>query len=441
MRKKAALWAGVLLWTVSLSIAHAEESLQEKIDGAPANATITLENQTYEGNLVIKKPITIKGKGNTIIRGDRTGNVIEIESPNVHLDQLKVEHGSKSMNSGEEYAGVKVNSSNNLIENIEITDSYHGLFLKNAHSNLVRNVKVKGEVGREGGLDIAHQGNGIQLVHSNENKVENCNVDGARDGIYVFYSDKNELTGNRVQNTRYGVHYMYAHYNSFRNNHFTQNEGGAAIMIARGTKLEGNEFSFHNSSQSFGVLLQSAQETVMTDNKFYRNLRGLYIDDANNGFIKGNQFSNTQVGVEIWSSANEQVFTENQFFHNTVPVIRLGAGKSNQWSKDGKGNFWGAEFPLFDLDQNGVGDNPVQYSSSLYKLVSENELIYLFINSPALGIYEKMNELLQNQEVMFEDPYPLIRENKGTNAGSSWIIFLLLLLLASSYYRWGRKKA
>ncbi|MGC5328910.1 NosD domain-containing protein, partial [Brevibacillus sp. SYSU BS000544] len=348
---------------------------------------------------------------------------------------------SKSMNSREEYAAVKVNSSNNIIENIEISDSYHGMFLKNAHNNLIRNVKVKGEVGREGGLDIAHQGNGIQIVHSNENKVENCYVDGGRDGIYVFYSDKNELTGNHVQNTRYGVHYMYAHYNNFRNNHFTKNEGGAAIMIARGTKLEGNEFSFHNSSQAFGVLLQSAQDTEITDNKFYRNLRGIYIDDANNGFIKGNQLSNNQIGVEIWSSANKQIFTENQFFHNTVPVIRLGEGKSNQWSKDDKGNFWGSEFPLIDLDQNGIGDDPVKYSSSLYKLVSENELIYLFINSPALGVYEKMNELLQNQEVMFEDSYPLIRDNKGSFTGNSWIVLLLLLLLASSYYRWGRNKA
>ncbi|MGC5327127.1 right-handed parallel beta-helix repeat-containing protein, partial [Brevibacillus sp. SYSU BS000544] len=125
MRKLAALWLGVLLWSISMSITFAEESLQEKIDQAQANATITLDDRTYEGNLVITKPLTIIGKSNTIIRGDATGNVIQIDSPNVHLDQLKVEHGSKSMNSREEYAAVKVNSSNNIIENIEISDSYH----------------------------------------------------------------------------------------------------------------------------------------------------------------------------------------------------------------------------------------------------------------------------------------------------------------------------
>lgn len=441
MSKLTALWAGLLAWSISMSIISAESSLQKQIDEAPENATINLGNQTYEGNLLITKPLTIRGTQNTIIRGDGTGNVIQIDAPHVHLDNLKIEHGSKSMDSEQEYAAIKINSDHNVIENLHITDSYHGVFLKNAEENKIRNVKVKGLVGRQGGREIAHQGNGIQLIHSHRNKIENCFVDGARDGLYVFYSDQNDIKENRVQNTRYGVHYMYAHDNRFLYNEFTKNEGGAAIMISSGTKLIGNKFYFHNSSQAFGVLMQSVQETTILNNKFYRNLRGIYIDDARDGFIKGNQFSNNQIAVEIWSSANNQKFTENKFFRNTAPVIRLGSGKSNQWSNENRGNDWGTEFPLLDVDQNGIGDDPVRYTSSLYKLIQENDLIYLFLNSPAIQIYEKMNELLHQQEEMFEDPYPLMNKEQKPRIKFIWMTVLPLFIIAVWYYRKRRIKA
>lgn len=442
MSKLTVLWVGLLAWSFSsMFTASAESSLQMQIDEAPENATIRLGDQTYEGNLLITKSLTLKGTPNTKIRGDGTGNVIQIDAPNVHLDTIKIEHGSKSMDSEQEYAAVKVNSDHNVIENLQITDSYHGVFLKNAEENIIRNVRVKGLVGRQGGREIAHQGNGVQLIHSHRNLIENCFVDGARDGIYVFYSDQNNLKKNRVQNTRYGVHYMYAHDNRFVDNEFTMNEGGAAIMISSGTELIGNKFYFHNSSQAFGVLMQSVQETTILNNKFYRNLRGIYIDDARDGLIKGNQFSNNQIGVEIWSSANNQQFTENHFFHNTAPVIRMGSGKSNQWSKENKGNDWGAEFPLLDVDQNGIGDDPVRYTSSLYKLIQENDLVYLFLNSPAIQIYEKMNELLHQQEEMFEDPFPLINKVQKPSIGLFWVMVSSLMIAAMWYYRKRRKKA
>lgn len=420
---------GVSLLNTS-NTAFAEESLQELIEKTPENGILNLQNKTYDGNVVISFPITIIGKENTLIKGDGTGNVITIKSSNVLLDNLRVSHSSFDRNTGEEFAAIKVMEDENVIKNITISDSFHGLYLSQAHNNVVSNITVFGKNNGE----IAGQGNGLHLYYSNNNELKNNYVEGTRDGIFFDYSNQNVLKGNRIEHTRYGLHYMYSDDNQFYENIFSYNLGGAAIMHSQRTILENNQFTLNQGTRSYGLLLQASDESVVKQNLFFQNQRGIFIDQSQKTIIKDNELFQNQIGVEVWTSSSNQIFTGNQFANNIAAVLALGGKDKNIWFENGRGNYWGKSIPVLDLDQNGIGDYPVQYKSSLYQLVEENELAYLFLKSPAIKIYEKMNEVLNKKEVMVNDDYPLIHHNPAIKLNYTMISLLICLIFIATVY-------
>lgn len=382
----------------------AADNVQSMIDSLEEGAVLQLEDKTYEGNIVIDKPMTLIGSGKTVIKGDRTGNVISVRAPGVTLKNLTVTHGSMNRNSAEEFAAVKVYTNDNIIDGLTISDSFHGIYLSQAHNNLVQNVNVTGQSKGE----IAGQGNGLHIYYSNNNTLKNNTIKETRDGMFFDHADGNKSDHNIISETRYGLHYMYSNKNTFRNNTFTFNTGGAAIMQSNELTLSDNQFIFNYGHKSFGLLLLSSNDSTIEDNLFFLNQRGLYIDQATRNLYKNNQIIKNQVGVELWASSNEQIFTSNQIEENTIPVTTLGGQGRNSWHLDEKGNQWGATFPLTDLDSNGIGDQPISYYSSLNQLMEEQELTYLFLKSPAIAVYEKVNELFNNEEAIFADPYPVL---------------------------------
>ncbi|WP_442597041.1 nitrous oxide reductase family maturation protein NosD [Neobacillus sp. D3-1R] len=426
------------------STSHAASELQEKINTLKAGDILKLESRTYEGNITIDKPIEIIGTDKTIIKGDKTGNVISITAPGVKISHLTVIDSSMNRNSPEEFAAIKVHSNGNTIEHIIVRDSFHGIYLSQAHHNTIRYTDIKGM----GKGEIAAQGNGFHIYYANDNVLENNNIEGTRDGMFFDYGDGNTAIDNTISKTRYGLHYMYSNDNHFIGNTFTMNTGGAAIMNSNSITLKNNKFLFNYGHRSFGLLLLSANDITVENNTFYLNQRGLYIDQSTGNSIKNNQIIQNQIGIELWASSNQQIFTGNSITENTIPAVALGGQGQNTWSEKGRGNDWGSSFPLTDLNQDGLGDFSVTYRSSLYQLIEDQELTYFFLKSPAIKIYEKMNEFLNEDKVMFEDPHPLMgsSENHHRLGLYGFVGFILILILykgrhwlCTTFRRNGRK--
>jgi nitrous oxidase accessory protein len=404
----------------------AAEELQTRIDTLKTGDVLKLEGKTYEGNIVIDKTIEIIGEKNTVIKGDSSGNVISIKAPGVKISHLTVTDASMDRNSPEEYAAIKVHSNGNTIEHITIRDSYHGIYLSQAHENKIRYVNIKGL----GKGEIAAQGNGFHIYYANDNLLEHNTIEGTRDGMFFDYGDGNETINNTISETRYALHYMYSDDNRFIGNTFTMNTGGAAIMNSNRIELKDNDFLFNYGHRSFGLLLLSANDITVENNTFYLNQRGLYIDQSTGNLIRKNKIIQNQIGVELWASSNEQIFTENTITENNIPAVTLGGQGKNAWSENGLGNDWGSDFPLTDLNQDGLGDFPVTYRSSLYQLIEDQELTSFFLKSPALKIYEKMKEFLNEDKVMFEDSNPLVSSSENqTHYGIYGILGVLLLFI------------
>ncbi|NLY80232.1 MAG: nitrous oxide reductase family maturation protein NosD [Lysinibacillus sp.] len=437
------LFLMLLLGSLNLHATYAED-LQSLLDNLGDGEVLHLENKTYEGNIVITKPMEIVGSEDTVIRGDGLGNVISIEAPGVKLKNLTVTNSSMTRNDAEEYAAIKIHSDGNIINNVTITDSFHGIYLSQAHENVIENCHIIGL----GDGTIGGQGNGLHIYFSNNNLFKNNFVDGARDGMYFEYSNDSEAFGNYLTNNRYGLHYMYSHDNTFKENIFTSNKGGAAVMESFRNVLENNQFIYNYGHKSFGILLLMANDTVIENNTLFFNQRGLYIDSSTNNLIQNNHIVQNHIGIELWASSNEQVFTLNKIEENIIPVFTLGGQGRNYWNKDGQGNFWGSDFPVIDLDQNKIGDVPVIYQSSLTELIGDQELTYLFLKSPAIKIYDKVNQLFNEPKIMFEDSSPIVMD-KWINTYWVWLmlagIFVLFIivkgrfLLCTMYGRNGRK--
>lgn len=426
--KKHLLFLFMLLLIAALNPnkSIASENLQAMIDTLDEGAVLELENKTYEGNIVIDKSIEIIGKENTVIQGDRTGNVISVRAPHVKIRNLIVTNSSLNRNSSEEYAAIKIHTDHNLIDSVTIKHSFHGIYLSQAHHNTVQNSDITGL----GKGQIANQGNGLHVYYANNNILKNNKVRSTRDGMFFDYANGNEILGNEISETRYGLHFMYSNENYFNGNTFTFNTGGAAIMQSNGNKLSNNEFIFNYGHKSFGLLLLSSNQTLVENNTFFLNQRGLYIDQATNNSFKGNSIIKNQIGIEIWASSNDQVFTLNEIDENTIPVAALGGSGRNQWSKDQQGNHWGTSFPVIDLNQDGIGDEKISYQSSLYELIGDQELTYLFLKSPAIAVYEKMNQFFHNQKTMFEDEHPLVKDDAQVNYNWIWLTIVGLIIIA-----------
>ncbi|CRK82562.1 nitrous oxide reductase family maturation protein NosD [Neobacillus massiliamazoniensis] len=410
----------------------AAENLQSMIDSMKEGAVLKLKNKTYEGNIIIDKSITIIGSNKTVIKGDGTGNVISIKAPNVHLSHLTVRHSSMSLDTAEEYAAIKIYSNENVVDHVTVRDSFHGIYISQGQYNTIRDNDIRGL----GKGEIASQGNGLHVYYANNNLLENNRIEGTRDGMFFDYANNNRSFGNQISNTRYGLHYMYSDENTFENNTFTMNIGGAAIMNSNYLKLRNNQFIFNDGNQSFGLLLMQANDNYIEKNTFYMNQRGIYIDQSTRNLYLQNKIVQNQIGIELWGSSNKQTFSLNRITDNNLPAVTIGGkGEGNAWSKNNKGNDWGSAFPLTDLNQDGIGDFPVTYHSSLHQLLENQELTNLFLKSPAIAIYEKMNALLEHDDVMFSDSYPLVTKHPTIHPLLIGLGILSVLILFKGRHR------
>ena len=108
---------------------HPYQYIQDGIDAALVNGTVSVSNGTYPGDIVINKTLNVIGanKGKTIIDGHGANNVVEIIADNVSLQGFTITNGTM---------GITLNSSSNstVIENT-ISDNDYGCYIDNLSDN------------------------------------------------------------------------------------------------------------------------------------------------------------------------------------------------------------------------------------------------------------------------------------------------------------------
>jgi len=210
-----------------------------------------------------------------------------------------------------------------------------------------------------------------------------------RDGIYFSYSDSVVVTDNRVSHVRFGLHYMFSHDNRFERNVFTDNAAGAVIMNSRGVTVADNVFAWNAGSRSYGLVLQTATDPVVTGNLLVGNGIGVFFDNTIGGTFTGNLVAGNWIGLQLFGNSERTRVTGNTLTGNTFDASGGGADGAYVLCAEGRGNYWGsAAADGYDLNGDGVLDVPYAAASPLAELARQRAGLRLFLGSPAAHAME-----------------------------------------------------
>jgi nitrous oxidase accessory protein len=379
------------------------ESIAAALSRARAGDTVRLTGTTYHENLVIDVPVVLTGENLPVIQGGYEGNVVHITAPGTVLDGIHVSEAGPHLT--KDMACILVEADGVTIRNSVITESLHGIYVKGANGVEITGNRI------EGRLDLieSDRGNGIHLWNSKENRVSGNEIFNARDGIYFSFADSTQVDGNHIHHVRYGLHYMYSNHNAFRDNLFENNVAGAALMYSEDIIFSRNTFAHCRGFRAYGILYQSMSHVVAEGNLVADNSRGIFMNNANNNRIAGNDVVDNDLAIQLNGSGDGNVFVGNNFIGNLSGLLLDVSDQETRWADTNGGNYW-SRYKGYDLDGNGIGDVPFSIQSVFQVMEAKVPEVRFYLLSPAaevLRVAERALPILRLDRA--QDPLPLMQ--------------------------------
>jgi len=401
----SAVSAGAVKLTVGSSDAQFQ-SIPEAISAAHHGDTIEVHAGTYSGNLVLNKQVTLLGINRPVIRGDGAGSVLTVLADGCVIKGLIVEHSGSNLQ--DEDSGILLKSDNNQIQENVLRDILYGIYLYRSRTNILRGNVIRGRTE----LELGERGAGIHLWDSPGNTIEDNIISETRDGMYIQSCNDNQIRRNRVFNLRYGLHYMFSDRNIFEDNLFADNVAGAAIMYSNHIEFRRNAFIHNRGFSSFGILFQDCDELLAEENFIVDNATGIFMEALRLTTFRHNVIANNDVGIQMFSSSDRNVFSENNFVDNLNPLQLVGKTSTTQWSQNGRGNFW-SNYDGYDMNEDGIGDVPHRVQNLFEYMEGEHPRLRVYLESPAakaMAMAEKTFPLFKSSSE--RDPAPLMKAIK-----------------------------
>jgi len=210
--------------------------------------------------------------------------------------------------------------------------------------------------------------------------VEGNEISYGRDGIFVLTSRENVLRNNRFRDLRFAVHYMYADKGTVSDNNSAGNHVGYALMYSAGLSVTGNRSA---GDRDHGLLLNYATAARVEANAVVAGgEKCVFIYNSTKNVFRGNWFEGCQIGIQLTAGSERNAISGNAFLGNRNQVKYVGT-RFQEWSDHGRGNYW-SDNPAFDLDGDGVADQPYRPNDLVDQLVWTYPLAKLLLNSPAV---------------------------------------------------------
>ncbi len=342
---------GSMVWAKTWTICNTceQSSIKETIAIASSNDTLLVQKGTYkEFEILVDKPLVIKGIDHPIIDGEKKGEIFRIQSDGVTLDGLSI------INVGVSYtkdnAAIRVVKSKNfLIQNMVLEQLFFGIYLEKSSHGKVQQNKIIGEA-----VDEYNSGNGIQLWYSSDIEVLKNHVQGTRDGIYLEFSDRITIKDNMsMDNLRYGLHFMFSNDDVYTNNIFENNGAGVAVMFSKFITMKNNTFRKNWGTAAYGMLLKEINDAEIIGNIFEENTIGINIEGSNRIKYTNNDFIGNGWAIRVLGACYTNSFKGNNFLYNSFDISYNSKLNDNVF----EGNFW-SSYTGYDLNKDGIGDVP-----------------------------------------------------------------------------------
>lgn len=421
-------------------------SIQAAVEFANRGDTIEVRAGTYVGNLILNKQVILLGVNHPILRGEGTGSVITILANGCVVKGFVIERSGGDLT--HEDSGILLKSSDNQVEDNDLRDILYGIYLYSSRGNTIRHNRIHGKAELEEG----DRGAGLHLWNSPNNTIEDNTISETRDGLYIQSCNGNQVRRNRVSRVRYGLHYMFSDDNVFEDNFFSNNVAGAAIMYSNHIVFRRNAFLHNRGFSSFGILFQECNESTAEDNFIVDNATGIFMEAVRRTTFRHNTIGNNDVAIQLFSSSEANVFTENNFVYNLSPLQLIGRSTTTIWSQDGHGNFW-SDYEGYDLNEDGRGDVPLKIQNVFEYLEGNHPRLRLFLDSPAaraMVLAEKTFPILRGSSEIDEAPmmkpvvvnYPFknTQPTEGIHSGLMMISCLTVLAPVIVIWQWQKSR-
>ena len=386
------------------------ESIAAAVARAAAGDVIRIERGRYAENLLIDKPLTLKGIGRPTLSGGFEGDTIRVVAEDVVIDGLIVTDSGDSLL--EQNAGIYIQPGAHraVVRNCALAYNLFGLWIEKANDVRIENNLITGK--RD--YRSSQRGNGIQLYNTTGARIIGNQISFVRDAIYVDVSHHAIFRGNKLHHSRYGTHYMNSYYNLWEDNDVYFNRGGLALMEVRNQVVRNNR-AWGNSDH--GIMLRTIQDTLVENNVVAGNARGFFIYDAEYNTLRGNLVVDNIVGMHVWAGSKNNQVERNHFISNREQV-RYVAARDELWGgKDG--NYW-SNYLGWDRNGDGVGDVPYEANDMVDRLSWRHPMMKLLLASPAVQTLRMVGQqfpLLRAPSIV--DPKPRMRPD--TEDWRNWL--------------------
>lgn len=378
--RAAALLLAVIGNTTTAGAAESQvrpgESIDAAVQRAHAGDVIRIERGDYRENIVIDKPLTLRGIERPTLSGGGHGDVIRIKAPDVTIEGFIVRDSGADLTAQNAGIYIEPGAHRAVIRANDITYTLFGLWIEKAND-----VEISGNL-ITGLRDVlsAQRGNGIQLYNTQGARILDNNISFTRDGIYVDVSRQALFRGNRMHHLRYGTHYMNSNNNIWEGNESYLNRSGLALMEVRDQVVR-NNVAWGNSDH--GIMLRTLQDSVIEGNVVLGNGKGFFIYDAEYNVLRGNLVMGNAIGAHVAAGSYHNEVDGNDFIDNHEQ-LRYVASRDEHWGVK-QGNYW-SNYAGWDRNGDGAGDLPYEAIDLVDRLTWSHPPVKLLLSSPAMQV-------------------------------------------------------
>lgn len=371
--------------------------VQALIDRARPGDRVVVPAGTYEGDLLIDRPLTLVGMGRPLLLGSGAGSVVKVRAADVTIDGFDID-GRGGGDLGQDTSGIHIAAPRARVVNCHVRRTLFGIYLREAEGTVVEHSRINGLPGRPPG----EIGSGVHVWNTPRFRIEGNEIVDVRDGIYIQSSSGGVIRGNTARDLRYGIHYMFSDDNVFEDNTFANGDAGAAIMYSRRITFRRNRFLHNRGFASAGLLFKECDDITAEDNLIADNARGIFIEGSYRNQFRRNIVAMSDMALVVYDSSGHNLFEGNAFIGNLSPLWLVGRRTDTRFA----GNYW-SDHVEPDLDGDGVADRPYRLSNVFDHLRGNMTAADLFaqgLAARALGAAERAFPVLNAVPVVDERP-------------------------------------
>lgn len=293
-------------------------SIQEAVDNANPGDTIGVYSGTYKENIVMDTAVILKGiseelgsgydTGKPIVDGDGSGCVFILTADCVQMSGFEIK------NTGLEYAGIKIHSDFNIIENNHVSNCGDGISIWDSNRNLIINNTIKSN------------NFGVYSRISTDSQIVNNTFEYNDDGIVLFGSSV-EIKENLLKNNTYNgiLGQLSDNVIIVDNDILYHSKFGIQFFSCNNNILKENKVAFNLKT---GISLYNSNNNMVTNNVIEKNLEGVSLYHSANNIISRCEFIENHYGIDVSFSHNNNI-NENNIINSSSAGIYIGMSKYN----------------------------------------------------------------------------------------------------------------